>query len=157
VCYYIDMNINFTKEDIPKISSLVIKEILNKKEDKAVVVALFGELGSGKTTLTQQIAKQLGVKENINSPTYVIMKIYDINKNSLYYDFFKKIIHIDAYRLESSLELLKIGWEEIQKDENNLIIIEWPEKVNDIIPKDILKINLSHIDEETRSLTTNTD
>jgi tRNA threonylcarbamoyladenosine biosynthesis protein TsaE len=151
------MDMNFINEDIPRISSLIIKEILNKKANKAVILALFGELGSGKTTLTQEIAKQLGVKDNINSPTYVIMKIYDVNKNSLYYDFFKKIIHIDAYRLESSLELLKIGWEEIQKDENNLIIIEWPEKVEDIIPEDIIKIKLSHIDEGTRNIVVKTD
>jgi tRNA threonylcarbamoyladenosine biosynthesis protein TsaE len=151
------MDMNFINEDIPRISSLIIKEILNKKANKAVILALFGELGSGKTTLTQEIAKQLGVKDNINSPTYVIMKIYDVNNNSLYYDFFKKIIHIDAYRLESSLELLKIGWEEIQKDENNLIIIEWPEKVEDIIPEDIIKIKLSHIDEGTRNIVVKTD
>ena len=146
------MEINFNQKDIPQISASIIKEILNHKNDTATLVALFGELGAGKTTLTQEVAKQLGVRENINSPTYVIMKIYDINKNSIYHDIFKKLIHIDAYRLDSSAELLKIGWEEIQKDENNLILIEWPEKVEDIIPKDTIKIKLTHLDEETRQI-----
>ena len=120
------------------------------KNNKAKVVALSGNLGAGKTTLTQELAKLLGVKENVVSPTFIIMKIYKINSDSLYYSHFKKLIHIDAYRLDSSLELLKIGWSELEGDKDNLILIEWPEKVKKCLGADTCWIKLGHIDDRTR-------
>jgi len=117
---------------------------------KARVVALSGELGAGKTTLTQELAKQFGIKENIVSPTFVIMKIYDMNESSKYYSHFKRLIHIDAYRLDSHKELLNIGWESLIVDKENLIIIEWPERVTECISDSDFKVTLSHIDDENR-------
>ncbi len=113
----------------------------------ATIITLHGDLGAGKTTLVQEIAKQLGIKENIVSPTFVIMKKYECVDGK-----FKYLIHIDAYRLEKSEELLKLGWQELIEDRNNLIILEWPENVVDCIPKDVLKVEISHIDENTRTI-----
>ncbi|MFA6514739.1 MAG: tRNA (adenosine(37)-N6)-threonylcarbamoyltransferase complex ATPase subunit type 1 TsaE [Candidatus Paceibacterota bacterium] len=144
------MKAKFNKKEIPKIAQNILDKIVKTKNNKAKILALSGELGAGKTTLTQSFAKHLGVKEKIVSPTFVIMKFYNIGSKSIYYSSFKKLIHIDAYRLESSLELLKIGWEEIIENNDNLIIIEWPEKVKKIIPPTVFNISLSHIDEETR-------
>lgn len=146
------MVVEFNKTQIPQISQKLLVRIIKIKSKTSVVLALYGDLGTGKTTLTQELAKQLGIKKNIISPTFVIMKIYNINPNSIYYSYFKKLIHIDAYRLDSYLELLKIGWQEIIKDKDNLIVIEWPEKVTEIIPKNAIKILLSHINEETRQI-----
>jgi tRNA threonylcarbamoyladenosine biosynthesis protein TsaE len=108
--------------------------------DCATVVGLYGNLGAGKTTLSQGIAKAMGVVENIVSPTFVIEKIYELTDQK-----FTHLIHIDAYRLEKSEELLHLGWEEIISDSNNLILIEWPEKVADIMPPHI-KINLKALE-----------
>ena len=144
------MKIKFNKKDISKVSEKILDKSIKTKTNKAMILALSGDLGAGKTTLTQEFAKQLGIKENIVSPTFVIMKIYEIRKNFIPEPNFKKLIHIDAYRLESYNELLKIGWEEIIGNKDNLVIIEWPEKVKDIIPLDVFNINLIHINEMTR-------
>lgn len=119
---------------------------LSPLSDKALVVGLYGNLGAGKTTLTQSIAKLLGVSETVTSPTFVIEKIYELVDQK-----FTHLIHIDAYRLEKSEELLHLGWKEINADKNNLILIEWPERVGDIMPEHI-KINLRHVSENEREI-----
>jgi tRNA threonylcarbamoyladenosine biosynthesis protein TsaE len=134
-----------TLDKIQKTAEEIIKVVSSGKKERATILALSGDLGAGKTTITKEIANILGVKENVISPTFVIMKIYQI-KNKV----FKNLIHIDAYRLDKSEELLKIGWEEISKNKENLIIIEWPERVPDCLPVDIYRIDLEHRDENTR-------
>ena len=76
------MKIKFSKNEIPKISKEIINKILKMDKQKAKILALSGDLGVGKTTLTQELAREFGIKENIVSPTFVIMKIYNINSNS---------------------------------------------------------------------------
>ena len=144
------MKVKFDKKEISKISKKFLDKILKMANKKARVVALSGILGAGKTTLTQEIAKQLGIKDNIISPTFVIMKIYKTNPNSQYYSHFKKLIHIDAYRLDLPVELLKIGWQELQDDKDNLIIIEWPENVKEHLSSSTYWVKLEHIDDQTR-------
>ena len=139
------MKKTFTKNEIP----VIAKEILSTLGlgDTATVVALSGDLGAGKTTLTQEIARELGVRDNVISPTFVIMKQYEI-KNGKH----KQLIHIDAYRLNSHKELVTLGWEELISNPKNLILIEWPEKVEEIIPKHTKKIKLSHRSEYEREI-----
>jgi tRNA threonylcarbamoyladenosine biosynthesis protein TsaE len=145
------MKTKFKKTEIPKISKKLINKVLKMSNKKARVVALSGELGTGKTTLTQELAKQFGIKDTVISPTFVIMKTYDIDPKSDYYAHFKRLVHIDAYRLDSHLELYRIGWSEIQNDQDNLVIIEWPEKVKNCLESDALWVKLGHIDDQTRS------
>ncbi len=144
------MKVRFNKEEISDISQKILDKIINIKHDKAKVLALSGELGAGKTTLTQEIAKSFGIKDKIISPTFVIMKFYNINSKSKYYSHFKRLIHIDAYRLESSDELLKIGWTDLIGDKDNLIIIEWPEKVGGVLDSNSYLVKLGHVDDQTR-------
>lgn len=113
----------------------------------ATVVGLYGDLGSGKTSFTQGLAKALGVDENITSPTFVIEKIYDLSTLNSHTPNFNFLIHIDAYRLERSEELLHLGWQEIISDKNNLILIEWPERVENIMPQHI-KISFKTLEGE---------
>ena len=136
-----------TIKDLDKIATDLVSKAQKNKTKKATILAFYGDLGTGKTTITQAICKILGIKEKIISPTFVIMKKYNINKGK-----FKKLVHIDAYRIEKSSELVRLGWEEIISDQDNLVIIEWPEKIQEIIPKDAITINLSHINESTRSI-----
>ena len=112
----------------------------------ATVVGLYGELGAGKTTFTQTLSRTLGVRERVLSPTFVIMKSYLLSHKSYFY-----LIHIDAYRMESADELVHLGWQELISNPKNLILIEWPEKIADIMPEHI-KINLSHISENVRGI-----
>lgn len=118
-----------------------------KPKSRATVVALSGDLGSGKTTFAQAIGKLLGVVESMQSPTFVIEKIYDIDFKN-----FRRLIHIDAYRLEKESELLHLGWEEIISEPGNLILIEWPENVKDILPQDAIAVEFKFIDEKTREI-----
>jgi tRNA threonylcarbamoyladenosine biosynthesis protein TsaE len=146
------MKINFNKKEIPETTENVLEKILNTRQKNATVIALSGDLGVGKTTITQEIAKNFGIKENITSPTFVVMKIYDLKSGSKYYSKFKKLIHIDAYRLESEQELFLLGWEKIIEDKNNIVILEWPERVEKCLSKDTFLIKLTHIDEENREI-----
>ncbi len=118
-----------------------------KPGDGATVVALEGDLGSGKTTFTQEVGKLFGVVDNMHSPTFVIMKIYQINWRG-----FRNLIHIDAYRLEKEEELLHLGWEEIINEPENIVFIEWPERVLGIIPSEAHRISFKFVDENTREI-----
>ena len=126
----------------------IAKKFLNKikpNKNGATVVGLYGDLGTGKTTFTQAVAKQLGVKRKVNSPTYVIIKNYQLKITD-----YKKLIHIDAYRLKNEKELLHLGWEEMIVNPKHLVFIEWPEMVIKAMPKKHHKISILHTKEGHR-------
>ena len=114
--------------------------------ENATVVGLYGDLGAGKTTFSQAVAKTLEVEETVVSPTFVIMKIYELSGQK-----WKHLIHIDAYRLEKSSELARLGWQELISDSGNLILIEWPERVVDIMLEHT-SIHFTHISENEREI-----
>ncbi len=124
-----------------------LSDILKMKKGKgALVVGLSGELGAGKTAFTQAIARELGIKNKVISPTFVIMKRYPLSKKSKFNFFF----HLDAYRLKNEKELLVLGWEELISDENNMIFIEWPENVLKAMPKNTKYLGIAHTKEGNR-------
>ena len=102
---------------------------------QALVVGLSGHLGAGKTAFVKAVAKALGVDESVTSPTFVLMKIYEIEKlkvkgqKSKLASPWKRLIHIDAYRLEQAEELQALNWEGLVADSNNLIMVKRPENV----------------------------
>ena len=130
-----------------KIAQDFVQQLPKKKGSEAYVIGLSGDLGSGKTTFMQCFAKSLGVTESITSPTYVIEKVYEINRTP-----FKKLIHIDAYRLKSGGELAALGFAELVKDQTNLICIEWPERVKDILPAEHREIHFTFVSENERQI-----
>lgn len=134
-------------KDTEKIAEDFIKTLSMHVRNGALVVGLYGDLGSGKTTFTQDVAKIFGVKDNITSPTYVIEKIYPIKHSK-----FKNLIHIDVYRLDSSKELKSLGWESIASNKDNIILIEWPERVVEILPENHIKINFKFISDKEREI-----
>src|SRR3990167_493131 len=111
----------------------------------ATVLSLEGELGAGKTTFTQGFAKGLGIKETPKSPTFVIMRIYKLNKfnRSAKIVEFENFIHIDAYRIASK-DLKSLGWKELISSPQNIILIEWGDRVKNILPKNSLRIIFEH-------------
>ncbi len=135
-------------EDTTEIAKNVLDYVV-KHNDKhsAIIIGLYGDLGAGKTAFVKEIANVTGIKENISSPTFVILKRYGIEDLK-----FKNLIHIDAYRLESGEELEKLGLGEIIKNPENIIFIEWPNNVKDILPNNIIKIHFEFIDENTRKI-----
>jgi tRNA threonylcarbamoyladenosine biosynthesis protein TsaE len=129
-------------EQTGKIAEKFVRKL--KKNTQAVIICLKGELGAGKTTFVQLAGKSLGIKKNITSPTFVILKSYNIPQIKSRPQF-KKFIHLDTYRLKSAAELNNIGWPKIIKNPENLVFIEWPENVADLIPKESILIELKVI------------
>ncbi len=151
--------ISKNQKDTEKIAEEFLDTVLNKECKNACVIGLSGELGTGKTTFTQAVAKLLGIKGKVNSPTYVIMRRYPL-KNPLptsplvrgrRKNGFKNLFHLDAYRLKNEQELLNLGWAEIISNPEHLVFIEWPENVKKAMPKKHHKISISHTKEGHRS------
>lgn len=114
-----------------------------------LVIALQGDLGAGKTTFTQQLAKYLEIEEVVNSPTFTIMKQYDLSHPQ-----FETLIHIDAYRLESDLETKPLYFEEIFKQPQVIVCVEWPEIIANILPKNAVWVKIEIGEGEVRLVTT---
>ncbi len=113
---------------------------LLKKNDTSVIL-LDGNLGGGKTFFTQSLGKLLGVKAQINSPTFNIMKIYDIPAKSKLP--WRSLVHVDAYRLDGFSDLSQIGLDEFLTDRKSLLAIEWPKDLPKFLRK--MKINFYHV------------
>ena len=114
------------------------------------IVALIGELGSGKTTFAQGFAEGLHIFESIVSPTFKLVSEYEGEKC--------KLIHVDTYRLDSIEEFLNICGEDIIRTPGAIILIEWADKIIDILPPDTVQIHFQRVSkiENERELTINT-
>jgi tRNA threonylcarbamoyl adenosine modification protein YjeE len=114
----------------------------------ATLITLSGQLGAGKTAFTKAVARVLGVEEVVSSPTFVLEKIYQLAPDKP----FRRLIHIDAYRLETGSDLTPLGFDELMKDEGNLILLEWPEKVSDALPAPAVNISIEVLADDTRKI-----
>ncbi len=132
------MERNYVEAEIEEIAQEVLG-LLAASDSKATVLALEGDLGAGKTTLTKTLARALGVTETVVSPTFVIAKFYQPTKQG-----FEHLVHIDAYRIEDLNELGPIGWEEILQQPKTLVIVEWPEKIAGALPAQKQHLLITH-------------
>lgn len=112
------------------------------------VIALRGDLGSGKTTFSQGIGKALGIKRHLQSPTFTIIKQYQLGEKFSFLDLY----HIDLYRLEGDIDINQLGLSEIMSDVKNLVLIEWAEKIEDKLPRKRIEISFEYVDEEKRRI-----
>ena len=155
-----DTILNMEIEETQKFAGDFLQRVIVEKKGaeeaktKATIVGLFGDLGAGKTTFSKAVAAELGIVETVSSPTFVIEKVYKITSAAALSAGFTHFIHIDAYRLESGSELLHLGFKEMADDSKNLIFIEWPEKVVDILEEGMIKLHFKVIDEKRREITT---
>lgn len=113
------------------------------------VIALVGDLGAGKTVLARGLARGLGIKSTINSPTFVLMKVYKIKNRKLK---IRNFIHVDAYRLSSGQELVDIGIFDWLGRQDSVVLIEWAERVKDILSKKKIKICLRVVSPQKRTI-----
>ena len=110
------------------------------------VLALYGDLGAGKTTFVQGLAKALRINQRVNSPSFVLMREFTVpNGKKL-----KKLVHVDLYRLTNVIEIESLGLEEKFNEPKTLTVIEWPERLGDNLPKAARKIEITITDENHR-------
>ncbi|MBU3901298.1 tRNA (adenosine(37)-N6)-threonylcarbamoyltransferase complex ATPase subunit type 1 TsaE [Patescibacteria group bacterium] len=149
-----------------QLANKILKELFVRQHQGALVLALQGELGAGKTTFIQGLAQALGVPEKVLSPTFVIMKRFGVRPrikygaSSLGRD--KKspakvgtpinFYHLDCYRIEKAKDLDGLRLEEILKDKKNLVVIEWAERIKNVLPKDAVWIKFEHRGEDKRRI-----
>ena len=112
------------------------------------VIALSGDLGTGKTTFTQGFAKGLGIKDKIISPTFVLTRQHRLPS------FSRMLYHLDLYRLDDIASIKNIGIEEMIADPLNIILIECAEKARHLLPPETIWIYFKSLDENTREITT---
>jgi len=140
-----------------KIAETLVENIFKENKDRktALILAMEGDLGGGKTTFLQGVAKALGIKERVLSPTFLIMKKFEIpctggkNKEEI---LFKNFFHFDCYRISLQKELFDLGWKNLISDPKNIIAIEWAERIKNI-PKNAIKIKFDFINENSRLIT----
>ena len=144
------------------------------KLDHATLFGMYGDLGSGKTAFVQGVAKAMGIKHHVTSPTFVIQKRYEIpfRKSTLGVDNsqplrkstlgvknsptpsvdFQNLIHIDAYRFSEGKDMKALRWEETLADPGNIIFLEWPELVESALPQNLIPLRFTFVDEHTREI-----
>lgn len=137
--------ISKSREETQKIATDFAKKLKGGE-----VLCFYGNLGSGKTTFIQSLAKALGVAENVTSPTYVLLKQYRIMN---YESRIKNFYHLDVYRLTEPDQALDLGIEEIWSDPSNIIAIEWADKIADILPKKKIDLCFTSLSENKRKIT----
>jgi tRNA threonylcarbamoyladenosine biosynthesis protein TsaE len=113
-------------------------EQLGRSIAPPLVIAIGGELGAGKTTLTQAICRGYGVVEEVTSPTFTLIHEYSGVRSKVY--------HLDLYRIRLPRELEALGWDDIVA-ENALVIVEWPERAAELMPPGHIPISLAHLPE----------
>lgn len=121
---------------------------LAQKYKQGVIITLLGPLGAGKTTFVQGFAKGLGIKSKLISPTFILVKEYQLP-----YQSDAKLYHIDLYRLENQQQIMDLGLTDLFNNPQNIILIEWAEKLTNLPKKPVTKINLEYVSETDRKIT----
>lgn len=135
--------------DTHAIAAKLAHRLLQQMPQKtiATVVALHGELGAGKTTFVQGFAKALGIIEQPKSPTFNLAKTYRIPSTPY------TLWHLDCYRLQGRQDIATLDLHTAFADPMNLILVEWPERIGDGLPRDRVDVRFEHVDPERRAIT----
>lgn len=137
-----ELYISTSIEETQEIAAKIVSEL-----GKGTMICLWGDLAAGKTTFTQGVAKSLGI-DRLTSPTFIIMREYQAKNHQA----IKTLYHMDLYRLESSEDIKSFDIEELLLDSSNLVIIEWPEKMEDTLPKDRIDVFIKATDDNEREI-----
>lgn len=144
--------ISKSKKETQKIAENLARKVVSSKNP--VVVALEGELGAGKTTFAKGFARALGVRTKIKSPTFVLMKKYTISESTALPRYCAKrwLYHLDCYRVRDHRDLATLDLKSIFNSPENIILIEWPERIQKILPKKRITIHIDHVSEHERKI-----
>ena len=123
------MNKNYDLTEVPTIAAQIIATVAEK------TLLFYGEMGVGKTTLIKEICSQLGVTDNISSPTFSLVNEYQTTRN-------EQVYHFDFYRITDETEALDIGIDDYFYN-NNWCLIEWPQNIKNLLPLNAVEIHLS--------------
>ncbi|MGI4805259.1 MAG: tRNA (adenosine(37)-N6)-threonylcarbamoyltransferase complex ATPase subunit type 1 TsaE [Janthinobacterium lividum] len=129
----------YSEKDIAQAAKHLISSVENQK-----ILLFYGEMGAGKTTFIKAFCAALGVKDTVSSPTFSIVNEYHYHEEIVY--------HFDCYRLKTQTEALDLGMEEYLYS-NEYCLIEWPEKIPDLLPENYLRINIEIQPDQQRKLT----
>lgn len=128
------------------------------------VICLYGDLGFGKTTFTQGLASGLGIQKRITSPTFTIIRQYNYSSSEALLSrevqddssrrarTIRSLYHIDLYRIENEKSLEGLGLKEILEDKDSVVVIEWPEKLGVLLPKQRIDVRFEYIDDTKRTI-----
>jgi tRNA threonylcarbamoyladenosine biosynthesis protein TsaE len=122
---------------------------MSQELEGGTVLALSGDLGAGKTTFSQGLLEGLGAEGPYTSPTFVIMKQYDLPAASP--GGIRRVYHVDAYRVDGP-KLRNIGWDEWAADPEGLVLLEWPERVKEILSPSVRRAAFEWMDDERRKI-----
>lgn len=137
-----------TLATLPEYTKQILVELETTTSTVATVLTLQGNLGAGKTTFMQALAKDLGVKEVVTSPTFVVMRVYETE-----HVYFTKLVHIDAYRFENPEEVLQLKLDDYLSNPHTLICIEWPERLGGQLPSTYHTLQFKTVNYTTREIT----
>ena len=146
--------LSYSTAETRRLGKILGREILKTKNVKtALVLRLEGDLGSGKTTFLQGLAKGLGVAESVLSPTFIIMRKLKIRENSRSNPRqFANFYHFDCYRLSGSQEIEILDFKKIIADPRNVVVLEWADRVARALPRNAIFIKFQFINRTTRLL-----
>lgn len=132
--------------DLPDAAEELLAEAAARR---ATVIAFYGSMGAGKTTLIKEICSQLNIDpQEVNSPSFSIVNVYNSQPGD---EEVKTVYHFDFYRIRSVEEAFDFGYEEYFFS-GDLCLVEWPEKIEELLPEDAMIVRLTAVDEDTRTL-----
>lgn len=128
------------------LGELFAREILGFSSSKAAVIGLEGELGAGKTVFAKGFARGLGIKEEMKSPTFILMRAFRVPKKN------RMFLHFDAYRVSGPKEFLQIGFKNFLAARRSILLIEWANIVKKILPKEYFRVVFRHLKGDERAI-----
>tara|TARA_B100002051_G_scaffold276694_1_gene326988 strand:+ start:32994 stop:33437 length:444 start_codon:yes stop_codon:yes gene_type:complete len=142
------MKAEYTIEKPEDFREIIDDLLLEHQSEESLVITLTGDLGAGKTAFAKELAAYFGVTEPVTSPTFTIMKKYQLESEK-----FSELIHIDAYRIESEDEVGPLDLDSLVGEKRNIIAIEWPERILSTLPANFYNLTLKITEGDTRLVT----
>ena len=138
--------ITHSASETQKVAEAVLSSLQHRN-----ILALHGDLGGGKTTFSQGIGKALGINQKMISPTFILVRQYELEKIKSK-SHFAKLYHIDLYRIQRSEEIIDLGILDFAKDSTNLLLIEWAEKMGEYLSDRRVDVRFEYIAENDRKI-----
>ncbi len=132
----------------PNLNWLYLEKFYKKKPllNKAAAIALHGELGAGKTVFARGFARGLGIDDYISSPTFTVVNEYLSDSGSDFY-------HLDLYRIECENSAIAFGIDDYLDTASAIVLMEWAEKIKNILPENTIHVKINHVNMDTRNIT----